>query len=144
MESLNIPHLADETLIGGSYQTPILEDITHGQRDNSRLYGFYWNLSVDSFETFDGHCVFSHSKFFSALEGYLNSCCIVTVVSMTTVLVVFLLSTVIYIGWWREDLWHEKLIKYNKYQLMKRKKKHAEMYPPEKAWIKFGFEQQFI
>ena len=38
MESLNIPHLADETLIGGSYQTPILEDITHGQRDNSRLY----------------------------------------------------------------------------------------------------------
>ena len=38
MESLNIPHLADETLIGGSYQTPILEDITHGQRENSRLY----------------------------------------------------------------------------------------------------------
>ena len=38
MEELNIPHLADSTLIGGSFQTPILEDITHGQRDNSRLF----------------------------------------------------------------------------------------------------------
>ena len=36
MEPLNIPHLADETLIGGSFQTPILEDVTYGQRDNSR------------------------------------------------------------------------------------------------------------
>jgi hypothetical protein len=33
MKNLNTPHLADETLIGGSYQTPILEDITHGQRE---------------------------------------------------------------------------------------------------------------
>ena len=38
MEELNISHLADSTLIGGSFQTPILEDITHGQRDNSRLF----------------------------------------------------------------------------------------------------------
>ena len=38
MKNFNTPHLADETLIGGSYQTPILEDITHGQRENSRLY----------------------------------------------------------------------------------------------------------
>ena len=38
MEPLNIPHLADETLIGGSFQTPILEDVTYGQRDNSRLF----------------------------------------------------------------------------------------------------------
>ena len=38
MEPLNIPHLADETLIGGSFQTPILEDVTNGQRDNSRLF----------------------------------------------------------------------------------------------------------
>ena len=37
MENLQIPFLADETLHGGSYQTPFLETITHGQRDNSRL-----------------------------------------------------------------------------------------------------------
>ena len=47
------------------------------------------------------------------MEGYLNSCCIITVICMTVVLVVFLLSVIIYIGGWREDLWHEKLTKYN-------------------------------
>merc|ERR1719471_2433911 len=48
-----------------------------------------------------------------ALEGYLNSCCIITVVCMTVALVSFLLGSVIYIGWWREDLWKSQLTKYN-------------------------------
>ena len=56
---------------------------------------------------------------FLAIEGYLNSCCIITVICMTVVLVVFLLSVIIYIGWWREDLWHEKLTKYNYNQVDK-------------------------
>ena len=38
MENSQIPFLADETLYGGSYQTPLLETITHGQRDKSRLF----------------------------------------------------------------------------------------------------------
>lgn len=47
----------------------------------------------------------------SDLEGYLNSCCIITVVCMTVALVSFLLGSVIYIGWWREDLWKAQLTK---------------------------------
>ena len=47
----------------------------------------------------------------SDLEGYLNSCCIITVVCMTVALVSFLLGSVIYIGWWREDLWKSQLTK---------------------------------
>jgi hypothetical protein len=35
MEPLNIPYIADKT--GGTFQTPILQNITHGQRNNSRL-----------------------------------------------------------------------------------------------------------
>jgi hypothetical protein len=38
MENLQIPFSADETLHGGSYQTPLLETITHGQRDKSLQY----------------------------------------------------------------------------------------------------------
>jgi len=30
-----------------------------------------------------------------------------------------MLSMIIYIGWWREDLWHEKLGKYNYAQKLK-------------------------
>ena len=38
MESLETPYLADQTINGGSFQTPILEFITNGQRDRSRLF----------------------------------------------------------------------------------------------------------
>tara|TARA_B110000977_G_C10713226_1_gene352149 strand:- start:137 stop:274 length:138 start_codon:yes stop_codon:yes gene_type:complete len=37
MESLETPYLADQTINGGSFQTPILEFITNGQRDRSRF-----------------------------------------------------------------------------------------------------------
>ena len=38
MEPLNIPYIADTTISGGTFQTPILQNITHGQRNNSRLW----------------------------------------------------------------------------------------------------------
>ena len=38
MESLEIPHIAEQTIYDASFSTPFLEDITHGQRDNSRLF----------------------------------------------------------------------------------------------------------
>ena len=38
MESLNIPFIADTTIRGGTFQTPIIQSITHGQKDNSRLF----------------------------------------------------------------------------------------------------------
>ena len=37
MESLETPYLADQTINGGSFQTPILEFITNGQQDRSRF-----------------------------------------------------------------------------------------------------------
>ena len=40
--------LADETLHGGSYQTPLLETITHGQRDNSRLLSYTISEAVNT------------------------------------------------------------------------------------------------
>jgi hypothetical protein len=38
MESLEIPHIAEQTVNDASFSTPFLEDITHGQRNNSRLF----------------------------------------------------------------------------------------------------------
>ena len=38
MEPLNILYIADTTISGGTFQTPILQNITHGQRNNSRLW----------------------------------------------------------------------------------------------------------
>ena len=50
MEPLNIPYIADTKISGGTFQTPILQNITHGQRNNSRLWHifalikFLWNI----------------------------------------------------------------------------------------------------
>ena len=38
VEPLNIPFIVDTTIRGGTFQTPILQDITHGQRKRSRLF----------------------------------------------------------------------------------------------------------
>ena len=38
MESLEIPHIAEQTIYDARFSKPFLEDITHGQRDNSRLF----------------------------------------------------------------------------------------------------------
>ena len=38
MENSQIPHIAETTIYDGSFATPVLEDITHGQRKNSRLF----------------------------------------------------------------------------------------------------------
>ena len=38
MENLQIPDIAETTIYDGSFATPVLEDITHGQRQNSRLF----------------------------------------------------------------------------------------------------------
>jgi hypothetical protein len=39
MESLEIPHIAEQTIYDDSFSTPFLEDITHGQRDNlTKIY----------------------------------------------------------------------------------------------------------
>ena len=35
---LNIPFIVDTTIRGGTFQTPILQDITYGQRNRSRLF----------------------------------------------------------------------------------------------------------
>ena len=37
-EPLNIPFIVDTTIRGGTFQTPILQDITHGQRKRSQLF----------------------------------------------------------------------------------------------------------
>ena len=38
MKNSQIPHIAETTIYDGSFATPVLEDITHGQRKNSRLF----------------------------------------------------------------------------------------------------------
>ena len=38
MKNSQIPHIAERTIYDGSFATPVLEDITHGQRKNSRLF----------------------------------------------------------------------------------------------------------
>ena len=38
MENLEIPYIAEQTIYDASFSTPFLEDITHGQRDNSGLF----------------------------------------------------------------------------------------------------------
>jgi hypothetical protein len=38
VEPLNIPFIVDTTIRGGTFQTPILQDITHGQKKRSRLF----------------------------------------------------------------------------------------------------------
>ena len=38
MEPLNISFIADTTIRGGNFQTPMIQSLTHCQRDNSRLF----------------------------------------------------------------------------------------------------------
>jgi hypothetical protein len=38
MEPLNILFIADMTISGETFQTPILQNITHGQGNNGRLW----------------------------------------------------------------------------------------------------------
>ena len=38
VELSNIPSIVDTTIRGGTFQTPILQNITHGQRKRSRLF----------------------------------------------------------------------------------------------------------
>ena len=38
MKSFEILHKAEQTINDASFSTPFLEDITHGQRDNSGLF----------------------------------------------------------------------------------------------------------
>jgi hypothetical protein len=38
VEPLNIPFIIDTTIRGGTFQIPILQDITHDQRKRSRLF----------------------------------------------------------------------------------------------------------
>ena len=38
VEPLNIPFIVDTTIRGGTFQTPILQDITHGRRKRGRLF----------------------------------------------------------------------------------------------------------
>jgi hypothetical protein len=38
MEPSNIPFIVETTIPGKTFQTPILQDITHGQRKRSRLF----------------------------------------------------------------------------------------------------------
>ena len=49
MEPLNIPFIADTTIRGGTFQTTILQFITYGQRDNSRLFELGLLITVYSF-----------------------------------------------------------------------------------------------
>jgi hypothetical protein len=48
MEPLNIPYIADTTISGGTFQTPIMQNITHGNNSKFMLNIFTKNSKISS------------------------------------------------------------------------------------------------